>query len=198
MIEKIICSLGLQGKRGVIMAGAIGGVSGYGNYGGYSSYNGISGNREGYGVEAAGARADGKPADRLGTDGFAEKGKDGSVKKVGERCQTCENRKYQDGSNENVSFKAAAHISPEAAAGAVRAHEGEHVSNAYTKAAQGNGKVISASVSIHTSVCPECGKTYVSGGTTSTSIKYPKNPYEESKKVLGEEDAKGKNIDYAA
>ena len=128
------------------MAGAIGGVSGYGNYGGYSSYNGISGNREGYGVEAAGARADGKPAERLGTDGFGEKGKDGSVKKVGERCQTCENRKYQDGSNENVSFKAAAHISPEAAAGAVRAHEGEHVSNAYTKAAQGNGKVISASV----------------------------------------------------
>ena len=75
------------------MAGAIGGVSGYGNYGGYSSYNGISGNREGYGVEAAGARADGKPAERLGTDGFGEKGKDGSVKKVGERCQTCENRK---------------------------------------------------------------------------------------------------------
>ena len=29
------------------------------------------------------------------------------------RCQTCKNRKYQDGSDENVSFKAAAHISPE-------------------------------------------------------------------------------------
>lgn len=178
------------------MAGAIGGVSGYGNYGGYSNYNnynGISGSREGLGAEAGNSRAG-----RLGENGFGEKGKDGSVKKVGERCQTCENRKYQDGSNENVSFKSAAHISPEAAAGAVRAHEGEHVSNAYTKAAQGNGKVISASVSIHTSVCPECGKTYVSGGTTSTSIKYPKNPYEENKKILGEEDAKGKNIDYAA
>ena len=89
-----------------------------------------------------------------------------------EECQTCKNRKYVDGSNENVSYKSAAHISPEAAGGAVRAHEGEHVSNAYTKAAQDNGKVVSASVSIHTSVCPECGRTYVSGGTTNTMIKY--------------------------
>ncbi len=51
-----------------------------------------------------------------------------------EECETCKNRKYQDGSNEMVSFKAAAHISPEAAGAAVRAHEGEHVSNAYNKA----------------------------------------------------------------
>lgn len=68
-------------------------------------------------------------------------------KKVGrtsspEECETCKNRKYQDGSNENVSFKSATHISPNAAGAAVRAHEGEHVSNAYTKAAQDNGKVI--------------------------------------------------------
>ena len=82
-----------------------------------------------------------------------------------EECQTCKNRKYQDGSDEMVSFKSAAHISPQAAAGRVRAHEGEHVSNAYDKAAQKNGTVVYASVSIHTSVCPECGKTYVSGGT---------------------------------
>ena len=79
-----------------------------------------------------------------------------------EECQTCKNRKYQDGSDEMVSFKSAAHISPQAAAGRVRAHEGEHVSNAYDKAAQKNGTVVYASVSIHTSVCPECGKTYVS------------------------------------
>lgn len=43
------------------------------------------------------------------------------TKKAGRRsapseCETCANRKYQDGSDEgNVSFKAAAHISPEAA-----------------------------------------------------------------------------------
>ena len=88
-----------------------------------------------------------------------------------EECQTCKNRKYQDGSDEMVSFKSAAHISPQAAAGRVRAHEGEHVSNAYDKAAQKNGTVVYASVSIHTSVCPECGKTYVSGGTTNTAIR---------------------------
>ena len=100
------------------------------------------------------------------------------IKKPGYRsspaeCQTCKNRKYQDGSDENVSFKAATHISPEAAPAAVMAHEGEHVTNAYIKAAQKNGKVISASVSIHTSVCPECGRVYVSGGTTTSVIKYP-------------------------
>ena len=71
-------------------------------------------------------------------------------------CQTCKNRKYKDGSDEaNVSFKSAAHVSPQAAGAAVRAHEGEHVQNAYNDAAKNNGKVISASVSIHLSVCPE-------------------------------------------
>lgn len=84
-----------------------------------------------------------------------------------------------------VSFKSAAHISPQAAAGRVRAHEGEHVSNAYDKAAQKNGTVVYASVSIHTSVCPECGKTYVSGGTTNTAIRYPNedNPYQKNRKA---------------
>ena len=48
-------------------------------------------------------------------------------------CETCSNRKYQDGSDEMVSFKSAAHISPEASATKVRAHEQEHVSNAYEK-----------------------------------------------------------------
>ena len=48
--------------------------------------------------------------------------------------ETCKNRKYQDGSDEMVSFKSAAHITPEAAATRVRAHEQEHVSNAYNKA----------------------------------------------------------------
>jgi hypothetical protein len=88
-------------------------------------------------------------------------------------CQTCKNRKYQDGSDENVSFKAAAHISPEAAGARVRGHESEHVANAYTKAAEKGGKVIAANVTIHTAICPECGRTYVSGGTTSTIISYP-------------------------
>lgn len=115
-------------------------------------------------------------------------------------CQTCKNRKYQDGSNENVSFKSPTHVSPNAAASAVRAHEGEHVSNAYSKAAQNNGKVINASVTIHTSVCPECGRTYVSGGTTDTTIKYSNedNPYVKNLKAQQGEALKGRHVDVAA
>ena len=100
-------------------------------------------------------------------------------------CETCKNRKYQDGSDEgDVSFKAAAHIDPKSAASRVRSHEQEHVSNAYEKAAKSNGKVVSCNVSIHTSVCPECGRTYVSGGTTATQIKYrnEENPYQKEMK----------------
>ena len=91
----------------------------------------------------------------------------GSVDENGKQkeCQTCKNRKYVDGSDEaNVSFKSAAHVSPQAASSAVRAHEGQHVSNAYNKASEENGRVISASVQIHTSICPECGMTvYLTG-----------------------------------
>lgn len=128
------------------------------------------------------------------------------VKKPGRRsspaeCETCKSRKYQDGSDEsNVSFKAAAHVSPESAGAAVRAHEGQHVSNAYKKAAQKNGEVVNASVSIHTAVCPECGRTYVSGGTTNTTIKYSNesNPYTQNKKALDAMMLTGANVDYAS
>ena len=93
-------------------------------------------------------------------------------------CETCKNRKYQDGSDEMVSFKSAQHISPQSAPARVRGHEAEHVSNAYKDAAMNNGKVLQASVSIKTAVCPECGRTYVSGGTTTTLIASKKqDPY---------------------
>lgn len=120
------------------------------------------------------------------------------IKEPTEECETCKRRKYQDGSDEMVSFKSAAHISPESAAATVRAHEQEHVSNAYKKAATGNGKVVSASVSIHTSVCPECGRTYVSGGTTHTQIKYynEDNPYQKDLKLADRSKYSGMNTDY--
>lgn len=113
-------------------------------------------------------------------------------------CETCKNRRYQDGSNENVSFKSATHISPQAAGAAVRSHEGEHVSNAYSKAAEDNGVVVRASVAIHTSVCPECGRTYVSGGTTTTQIKYfnEENPYQQGLKLQDSTKYAGNNIDF--
>lgn len=111
-------------------------------------------------------------------------------------CETCKERKYQDGSDEMVSFKSAAHISPEAAGSAVRAHEGEHVANAYKKAAEGDGKVLRASVSIHTSICPECGRTYVSGGETNTQIKYSdeSNPYQKNAKSMDAASLIGANL----
>ena len=98
-----------------------------------------------------------------------------------------------------VSFKSATHISPQAAASAVRSHEQEHVSNAYKEAATENGKVVSASVSIHTAVCPECGRTYVSGGTTHTQIKYynEDNPYQQDLKSADRAKYAGMNLDYA-
>lgn len=115
-----------------------------------------------------------------------------------EECQTCKERKYVDGSNEMVSFKSPTRIAPEMAATAVRSHEQEHVTNAYAKAANGNGKVIRASVSIHTDICPECGRSYVSGGTTDTQIKYTneKNPYQQDLKATDGIKYKGMNADY--
>ncbi len=117
----------------------------------------------------------------------------------GGECETCKNRKYQDGSDEMVSFKTAQHISPESAASRVRAHEQEHVNNAYSKAARDNGKVLRASVSIQTAICPECGRSYVSGGTTSTQIRYynEENPYQKDLKAADYDKYVGMNADYA-
>jgi hypothetical protein len=112
-----------------------------------------------------------------------------------DKCETCANRKYQDGSDEMVSFKSASHISPEAAATRVRAHEQEHVSNAYKKAEQKDAKVVQASVAIHTSICPECGRTYVSGGTTTTTIRYNQDEYADNAKKQDATVLPGANID---
>ena len=114
-------------------------------------------------------------------------------------CETCKNRKYQDGSDEMVSFKSAAHISPEASASRVRAHEQEHESNAYKKAAQGNGKVLAANVTLKTAICPECGRSYTAGGTTTTKISYSdeSNPYQQNQKSADAAAFIGKNLDLA-
>ena len=185
----------------------IGNISGYG-YSPYFSYNANNA------VVNTGRNA----SEAAGTYGITPNGtkeNDGvhkTIKNPGEsteiqpgkksspaECQTCKERKYQDGSDEMVSFKSAAHISPNAAASAVRAHEQEHVSNAYKKASQMDGKVVNASVSIHTAVCPECGRTYVSGGTTHTQIKYgnESNPYQRNKKAMDAVGLKGANVDIA-
>lgn len=114
-------------------------------------------------------------------------------------CETCRERKYQDGSDEMVSFKSATHLSPTQAGSAVRAHEQEHVSNAYKKAAKGNGEVLQASVQIKTAICPECGRSYVAGGETTTQIKYTneENPYQKELKQQDAAKYTGMNLDLA-
>ena len=152
-----------------------------------------------YAKTAAGSST--MPADKTQgitpSDNVSVRGKSVEKTDPGYKCQTCANRKYQDGSDENVSFKSATNIAPEAAAAAVRGHEQEHVANAYDKAKQNNGKVISATVQIHTSICPECGKTYVSGGTTRTQIKYSneENPYQKNLKDMQGGFLRGINLD---
>ena len=134
----------------------------------------------------------------------------GSVKNPGEsevtapgrksspaECETCKERKYQEGSDEMVSYKSASHISPSASASAVRAHEQEHVSNANRKAASKDGEVLNATVTLKTAVCPECGRSYVSGGVTNTAIKYPATSYGQNQKSADYPEFAGKNVDYA-
>lgn len=84
-------------------------------------------------------------------------------------CQTCKERKYQDGSDDpGVSFKTPAHIGPDQAAATVRGHEMEHVVREQAKAEGNDRKVVSQTVTLHNEICPECGRVYVSGGTTRT------------------------------
>lgn len=113
-------------------------------------------------------------------------------------CATCASRKYQDGSNEgNVSFKAPGHIAPSASAGKVMAHEQEHVSNAVQKASKKDAKLMAANVTLKTAICPECGRSYVAGGTTHTMIKYSKDKFGQNKKSADYQATIGANFDEA-
>jgi len=113
-------------------------------------------------------------------------------------CQTCAERKYVDGSNEgNVSFKAPGHIAPEASAGAVMSHEKEHVANAKREGNKPGNELISATVSLKTAICPECGRSYVAGGTTRTLIKYGNSDYDKNKKAADLDAVLGANVDVA-
>lgn len=153
---------------------SIGGISGFGAPGLYGAYS----------VSRPGVQTN-------IDDPIAGTGKKGE-------CQTCKERKYVDGSDEMVSFKAPATISPSAAPGKVMAHEQEHVANAFTKAAKAGGKVLQASVSMKMAICPECGRSYVAGGETTTKIQYPKdNPYADNKKSSDYSGLVGSNIDAA-
>ena len=105
------------------------------------------------------AEADGAASGVEGVREAAEEGK----------CETCEKRKYQDESDDmGVSFQSPTRIDPGQAASAVRGHEMEHVVREQAKAQREDRRVVSQSVTLHTDICPECGKAYISGGTTRT------------------------------
>lgn len=95
------------------------------------------------------------------------------LKKLGLiECETCSNRTYVDGSDDpSVSFKTPTQLDPSEAASMVMAHEMEHVVNEQASARAEGKDVISQSVTIHTSICPECGISYVAGGVTKTTTK---------------------------
>ena len=158
---------------------------------------GISGFQSGYGsyfYNSSGVNTVSATGDKHGTDAQLR-----AMKRAGKvECETCSNRRYQDGSDEMVSFKAPGHISPESSAAVVIANEQEHVANAYSKAANKDGKVLQASVALKTATCPECGRSYVAGGTTTTQIKYnEENPYGKNQKVADQAYLIGMNFDVA-
>jgi len=102
-------------------------------------------------------------------------------------CQTCKERKYQDGSDDmGVSFQTPTNVDPDLAASAVRGHEMEHVVRERAKADREDRKVVSQSVTYHMAICPECGKAYVSGGTTKTTTKA--NPQETQQEKENKDD----------
>lgn len=111
--------------------------------------------------------------DAVGLDGEAAQGAESAQEALEEgECQTCEKRKYQDGSDDmGVSYQTPTNIKPEQAASAVRGHEMEHVYREQAKAEREDRKVVSQTVTMHTEICPECGTAYVSGGTTRTVTK---------------------------
>ena len=117
-------------------------------------------------------------------------------------CQTCANRRYQDGSGDpGVSFKSPTKLTPNQAASAVPAHEGEHYSREAAKAESEGREVVSNSIRIFTDVCPECGKTYVSGGETRTITKQKEDSAPFAKDFFDATVGKyltGKNLDESA
>ena len=100
-------------------------------------------------ASAADPMAQGVQGDPAGVEGVQKAVEEG-------QCETCEERKYQDGSDDaGVSYQTPTHIDPDQAPAAVRGHEQEHVVREQAKAGREDRKVVSQSVSLHTDICPE-------------------------------------------
>lgn len=146
-------------------------------YGGYSGYGYASTSAANAAQASMSGTASGpasKPSGTAGVGGTERMPRTADMqmlKRTGQiECQTCKNRTYQDGSNDmGVSFKTPGHIDPAVSGAVVRSHEQEHVTNERAHANMKGRRVVSQSVTLSTSVCSECGRSYVSGGTTRTT-----------------------------
>ncbi|MEG1049949.1 MAG: hypothetical protein RSE24_05345 [Oscillospiraceae bacterium] len=131
--------------------------------------------------KSQGAIANGAPSGKISMEGTEKTGDSPSAQQGGGKirslrhsfdrneCRTCKTRRYMDGSNDpGVSFKSPTSISPGASAGAVAAHENEHVTRNKAKAEEEGREVVSQTVILHTATCPECGVVYTAGGETTT------------------------------
>lgn len=119
--------------------------------------------------------------------------KAGEMEELGKdtECQTCKERKYQDESDDSsVSFQSPQSINPAAVASTVRGHEMEHVYNEQAKAKREDRKVISQSVVLHSAICPDCGETYISGGTTRTVTKANNSNNQQEQEAAAQAEAK--------
>jgi len=122
-----------------------------------------------------------------GSVNSADKTQNGAIQP--KECQTCKSRTYKDQSSDpSVSFQTPTHVSPEMAASAVAAHEQEHVAHNAEKARE-QGMKANSTVVLHYAACPECGRIYVSGGTTTTTY----SPKRDSAGI-GAEAAKGNTV----
>lgn len=153
-----VAGIGLNGSA------LYGGYSGYG-YASTSAANAAQASMSGTASVAAGK------AEVSGAGRTPETADMQMLKRTGQiECQTCKSRTYQDGSNDmGVSFKTPGHIDPAVSGAVVRSHEQEHVTNERAHANMKGRRVVSQSVTLSTSVCSECGRSYVSGGTTRTT-----------------------------
>ncbi len=111
-------------------------------------------------------------------------------------CKTCSERKYQDVSDDGgVSFQSATKINPTQVASKVMGHEKEHYTREQTKAKIEGKEVVRNDIRLSNSICPECGKVYVSGGVTETVTKKESKP---SQKALDKNEVQGINFDAKA
>ncbi len=111
---------------------------------------------------------------------------------VGE-CETCNNRRYQDGSNDaGVSFKSPQKIAKGTEASAVLSHEMEHYNREEANAISEGKEVLSNSIKLFTATWPDCGRSYVSGGETTTVTATKNDVPEDVKKQMN---LKGSFID---